>query len=408
MNNFISTIKVEDIIPTNYQNYNEKEINELAASIKQLGMLEPLIVKSNKDKYEILIGNKRYKAALIAKLKTVPAIINNDLIDPNLSNNKSSIPKEILLSSQNSNNLDVVNLSSLNKEYERDELKMNNNQITNTNTTATPINNEPTFGERFFPSLEDEPTNMNFSLNTEPQSPISPSSNNTPSTNNFIDLTDLNNINTQPTNNSTQLNSNTITQNLSQPTIPVTNNNQPLSIANNNPTMDNNILDLSGLRQNQEYPIPATNSTMQIDNEFQEIINDFSPNTNNPVKPELEPISNINIPNQSPTPPLAETQPNIISPDIVTPNTPNPEPFINREMLQPNNIEQPLPVSDQILNQPVETISEKTSPVSKKDVTPVINTLKSLAVNLESFGYNIRITDENLSSSYKITIEVDK
>jgi len=39
---------------------------------------------------------------------------------------------------------------------------------------------------------------------------------------------------------------------------------------------------------------------------------------------------------------------------------------------------------------------------------PVINTIKALAVNLENFGYKIRITDEDSMSSYKITIEVDK
>ena len=39
---------------------------------------------------------------------------------------------------------------------------------------------------------------------------------------------------------------------------------------------------------------------------------------------------------------------------------------------------------------------------------PVINTLKAVGINLENFGYTIRITDEDLPTSYKITIEVDK
>ena len=63
-------------------------------------------------------------------------------------------------------------------------------------------------------------------------------------------------------------------------------------------------------------------------------------------------------------------------------------------------MEQPVP------EVPITPVME--TPIASKNILPVINTLKATAVNLENFGYTIRITDEDLPSSYKIVIEVEK
>lgn len=66
-------------IDTNLQQprkiFSEESLNELAASIRTHGIVQPLIVRKNGDRYLIVAGERRYRAARIAKLKTVPVII---------------------------------------------------------------------------------------------------------------------------------------------------------------------------------------------------------------------------------------------------------------------------------------------------------------------------------------------
>jgi len=56
---------------------NIERLNELAESIKQIGVLEPLILRSVDDGYEVVVGERRYRAAQQAGLETVPAIIRD-------------------------------------------------------------------------------------------------------------------------------------------------------------------------------------------------------------------------------------------------------------------------------------------------------------------------------------------
>ncbi len=77
-NKNVKLVSIEEIIPNRFQPrqiFAEKELNELADSIKQHGIIQPLILRPLGDKYEIIAGERRYKAALIAGLYNVPAII---------------------------------------------------------------------------------------------------------------------------------------------------------------------------------------------------------------------------------------------------------------------------------------------------------------------------------------------
>ena len=56
---------------------NIERLNELAESIKQIGILEPLILRPTSDGYEVVVGERRYRAAQQAQLETVPAIVRN-------------------------------------------------------------------------------------------------------------------------------------------------------------------------------------------------------------------------------------------------------------------------------------------------------------------------------------------
>ena len=73
-------IPVDDIIPNRFQPrlaFNENELNELSASISKYGVIQPIVLRNIGEKYEIIAGERRYKATCLAGLKTIPAIINN-------------------------------------------------------------------------------------------------------------------------------------------------------------------------------------------------------------------------------------------------------------------------------------------------------------------------------------------
>lgn len=71
-------IKVNEIEPNKLQprkKFDDNALNELASSIKQYGVIQPLILKKMNKGYEIIAGERRWRAAKIAGLKEVPAII---------------------------------------------------------------------------------------------------------------------------------------------------------------------------------------------------------------------------------------------------------------------------------------------------------------------------------------------
>lgn len=73
-------VKITMIEPNREQprkNFDEDSLQELADSIKQFGLLQPILVQDRKDHYEIIAGERRWRAAKIAGLKEVPVIIRN-------------------------------------------------------------------------------------------------------------------------------------------------------------------------------------------------------------------------------------------------------------------------------------------------------------------------------------------
>jgi len=70
---------------------NVEKLNELAESIKQVGLLEPLIVRPFEDGYEVVVGERRYRASQQANLKRIPVIIrdytDDQVIELNLIEN---------------------------------------------------------------------------------------------------------------------------------------------------------------------------------------------------------------------------------------------------------------------------------------------------------------------------------
>ena len=79
-NREVVEISVEDIIPNRFQprlTFDPEALNDLASSIKEHGIIQPLVVRRLQDKFEIIAGERRFKAASVIGLKTVPCIIMN-------------------------------------------------------------------------------------------------------------------------------------------------------------------------------------------------------------------------------------------------------------------------------------------------------------------------------------------
>jgi ParB family chromosome partitioning protein len=73
----VNITKIEPNRTQPRKNFNEDALQELADSIKQFGIVQPLIVQDRKDHYEIIAGERRWRAAKKAGLKEVPVIIKN-------------------------------------------------------------------------------------------------------------------------------------------------------------------------------------------------------------------------------------------------------------------------------------------------------------------------------------------
>jgi ParB family chromosome partitioning protein len=71
---------IEEIIPSKYQprkGFDEGKLTELANSIKEKGIIEPLIVRKTDGGYELIVGERRWRAAQRAGLKEVPVIVRD-------------------------------------------------------------------------------------------------------------------------------------------------------------------------------------------------------------------------------------------------------------------------------------------------------------------------------------------
>lgn len=80
--NVVASLPIEKLRASIYQprkSFDEESLQELADSIKEHGLLEPLIVKKTDDLYEIICGERRYRACKLAQLDTVPCLVRDDL-----------------------------------------------------------------------------------------------------------------------------------------------------------------------------------------------------------------------------------------------------------------------------------------------------------------------------------------
>jgi ParB family chromosome partitioning protein len=76
----VSELHVSQIVPNRFQprkEFDPDRLAELAESIKLYGVLQPIVVRSQNDGYELVAGERRWRAAQLSGLKVIPALIRN-------------------------------------------------------------------------------------------------------------------------------------------------------------------------------------------------------------------------------------------------------------------------------------------------------------------------------------------
>ena len=76
----ISEIPLDKIVPNEYQprkHFDDEKLKELAASIREQGVLQPVIVHRTGNGYQLIAGERRWRASRLAELKTIPAIVKD-------------------------------------------------------------------------------------------------------------------------------------------------------------------------------------------------------------------------------------------------------------------------------------------------------------------------------------------
>ena len=85
-NEIVKNIKMIEIEPNRDQarkNFDEEALEELASSIKRYGIIQPIIVSKQKDFYEIVAGERRWRAAKKAGIAEIPAVVRDNNIQMN-------------------------------------------------------------------------------------------------------------------------------------------------------------------------------------------------------------------------------------------------------------------------------------------------------------------------------------
>lgn len=129
-------INLDEIRSNPYQprkTFNEDSLNELAKSIAEFGVIQPIIVKKSIKGYELVAGERRTKAAKIAGLKTIPAIIkdfnDNDMMEIALIENiqrENLNPIEEALSFEN-----IIKLRNFTQDEVAEKFGKSRSYITN-------------------------------------------------------------------------------------------------------------------------------------------------------------------------------------------------------------------------------------------------------------------------------------
>ena len=339
---------------------------------------------------------------------------------------------------------DIVSIADLNKkELEKENDNMNNEQNTQMNNNMPNIGvtnqqpndqvQQPAFGGRFFPSLEDSEVNVNLAnpfaqqqpaqaqpmmanlvdTPTPQQPPVAPTipsfvtdSTTVPSSN-TVSLDSLNKEPVMPTINPLQQNfespisepvNNIVAEPIINPIASSAPTPGPIPESQPNPLFGNNI------PEPQPQPEPTIPNLPNMESSS---FGPMTPNMETPVQPTMstpEPTAPV-VPEPIIPEPAVAPQP------IVEPTSPvTPDPVMPDIQMPQNNFTVPSPEVPTPEPAPIVEKAKEVAPTIKTtdNIINAINAIKNLGLSIESIGYKTNISEEDTPTSYKITIELEK
>jgi ParB family chromosome partitioning protein len=81
----IAKVRLKDIVPNPFQprkKFNEEKMKELVSSIREKGVIQPILVRPRETGYELIAGERRWRAAQELGFEEIPVIIRSDIDDP--------------------------------------------------------------------------------------------------------------------------------------------------------------------------------------------------------------------------------------------------------------------------------------------------------------------------------------
>lgn len=435
----IFDISLQDIIPNRFQPremFDDEALQELSQSIKEHGVIQPIIVRKVGDKYEIIAGERRFRASQLAGKETIPALIR-DIDDKEAA-------KIALLENLQRSNLTpieeaktyqtILKLDNITQEELAQNLGKSQSTIANKLRLLTLDEEVQTallnsqISERHARSL--------IGLDHSRQKELLHKVINEKLTVRQLDEEIISNATGQTLgNNQIQM---PRPQNLSEGRIPMDMNQNPVvqnpifasPISENNEQAretnlsNNNIIkeqinsensveipQMNQVNQNiNELNIPNTNNiesqeTFNNENHQNNMVQDSSPQLDPVIKNKEPELPKNNIFDKLRVQNVEQTQ----QPDPVMPNEEPKLPNLETQNTQSvSNIEQ----APSIINQPTVVQSEK-QPETQNfnniyDLRFAINNFRQAIQNTEKFGFKIKAEEYDSEDKYQIVIEIEK
>ena len=385
----IFEISLKDIMPNRFQPreiFEDSALQELAQSIKEHGVIQPIIVRKVGDKYEIIAGERRFRASQLAGKETIPALVRDiddkeaakiallenlqrkdltpieeaktyqtilkldnitqDELAQNLGKSQSAVANKLRLLNLDEEVQTALLNSKISERHARSLLPLDHekqrellHKIINERLTVRQVDEEimkltgkmpeavPEEGEITMPNNNEMPTLNNNILN-EASNNLGSINNNAPTNPNPINQSPMPNI-------SQELNNQSPIEPINNPNpIPQTAPNQTV-----NPVSNNN-LNVKPINNNIIPPNPVSNEP-KVENNSQILT---APN--NPI--------NQNVQNNVPNTPANINIPNVNNDQINNQNNLN----YNIPRTSPENQETPKDINNQIITPPLPNINE--------------------------------------------------
>lgn len=442
----IFDIALTDIMPNRFQPreiFDDDSLLELAESIKQHGVIQPIIVRKIGDKYELIAGERRYRASAIAGKETIPALVRDiddkeaakiallenlqrkdltpieeaktyqtilkldnitqDELAQNLGKSQSAIANKLRLLNLDEEVQTALLNSQISERHARSLLSVDNetqkqllNKVLNERLTVRQLDEEIMKITGKMPESEEQEQNVFFNHNIDSSISDIPSE----MQNNVKNETPINTIN--PDNN---LNENNIY-------------NEPINTPYTSTNINTNIEEQPNNNLNNVNNIPENYNEQVIKSPVNIIENNNEPQMNIPIEQTEQNLVNNQVESQNnsqnfePEIPQQPNQINNIEPvytenifDKLRVKQEPVEKQINTEnIISENNMQTPNTTT--IINSEVN--NNETNYNNIYDLRFAINNFRQAVQNTEKFGFKVKSEEIDEPNSYKIIIEIDK